>query len=332
MQFIDEAAIDVKAGDGGRGCVAFRREKYVPRGGPSGGDGGRGGDIVFVVDPGLSTLLDFRYRKRYQAERGEHGMGSDCYGKNGADLLVPVPPGTLIRDADTRELLIDLKTAGERFVAARGGAGGRGNIHFATSTNQAPRRAEPGIPGEERHLLLELKLLADVGLLGFPNVGKSTLISRCSRARPKIADYPFTTLLPNLGVVELSDMRSFVLADIPGLIEGAAEGKGLGTRFLRHVERTRVLLHLLELSADPGRDPLRDFDTLNAELRKHDPALAERPQIVALSKIDLPDATEAWPRLAKKFSARGITLHALSGVTGQGVAEALEEAWKHLRK
>jgi GTP-binding protein len=327
MQFIDEAKIQVKAGDGGDGCVAFRREKYMPKGGPSGGDGGHGGDITFVADGQLSTLLDFKYHQHYKAERGEHGMGSDCNGKNGEDLLLPVPVGTVIKDEDTREVLADLKEHGQRYVAAKGGKGGLGNMNFATSTNQAPRQFEPGGIGEERTLRLELKLLADVGLLGFPNVGKSTFISRVSRAKPKVADYPFTTLIPHLGVVQLSDQRSFVLADIPGLIEGAAEGAGLGTRFLKHVERTRVLIHLLEISPDDGREPERDFDIINAELRKHDPALAERPQIVALNKIDLPDVRDLYPEVRDRFKARGVELAAISAATGEGIAPLLERAW-----
>jgi GTP-binding protein len=330
MQFIDEAKIHVKAGDGGDGCVAFRREKYMPKGGPSGGDGGHGGDVIFMADGQLSTLLDFKYHQHYKAQRGEHGMGSDCNGKNGEDLLLPVPVGTVIKDEDSHEVLADLKEAGQRFVAAKGGKGGLGNMNFATSTNQAPRQFEPGGVGEERTLRLELKLLADVGLLGFPNVGKSTFISRCSRAKPKVADYPFTTLIPHLGVVQLSDMRSFVLADIPGLIEGAAEGAGLGTRFLKHVERTRVLIHLLEISPDDGREPERDFDIINAELRKHDPALAERPQIVALNKIDLPDVRDLYPEVRDRFKARGIELAAISAATGEGIAPLLERAWSLL--
>src|SRR5215831_4886239 len=248
MQFVDQAVIQVRAGDGGNGVVAFRREKFVPKGGPSGGDGGDGGSVVLVVDPGLSTLLDFRYRKEYRAPSGEPGANKDMYGRAGADLVLRVPPGTQVFDAATDQLLADLPSDGERFVVARGGRGGRGNIHFATSTDRAPRRAEPGTAGEERDLRLELKLLADVGLLGFPNVGKSSLIARVSAARPKIADYPFTTLVPNLGMVRLQGERSFVVADVPGLIEGAHRGAGLGDRFLRHLERTRVLIHLLDPS------------------------------------------------------------------------------------
>jgi GTP-binding protein len=330
MQFVDEVKIHVKAGDGGDGCIAFRREKYMPKGGPSGGDGGNGGSVVIEAHAQLTTLLDLRYQRRYKAARGEHGMGSDCYGKQGEDMIVRVPVGTTIRDELTGDLIADLTTPGARVIVARGGRGGRGNMHFATSTNQTPRHAEPGTPGEERELRVELKLLADAGLLGFPNVGKSTFISRVSRARPKIADYPFTTLVPHLGVVALSDGRSFVLADIPGLIEGASEGVGLGHRFLRHVERTRVLVHLLELSEDPTREPERDFDVINRELAKHDPALAERPQIVALNKIDLPDVRERFPELAERFARRGIALHGISAFSGEGVSQLLEQMWPHL--
>ena len=331
MHFIDECTVFVSGGHGGKGCIAFRREKYVPRGGPSGGDGGNGGSVVLVGEEGLLTLLDQRYQKRYCAEAGEHGMGSDMYGKAGPDWEVKVPLGTLVTDADTGVVLCDVTTHGQRFVAARGGTGGRGNIHFATSTNQTPREAEPGLPGQQRTLQLTLKLLADVGLLGFPNVGKSTFISSVSRAKPKIADYPFTTLHAHLGVVSLSGGRSFVLADIPGLIEGAAEGHGLGHRFLKHVERTRVLLHLIELSPveiEEERNPLKDFEVINGELRRYDADLQQRPQIVALSKIDLTETQAAYPILKQQFADRGIELHALSAVTGQGVGAVLEACWK----
>ena len=332
MQFIDEATIHVLGGHGGRGCIAFRREKFVPRGGPAGGDGGHGGSVILVADPQLGTLLDLRYQQRYEAPRGEHGGGRDKYGRSGEDRLVPVPLGTLVKDEATREVLADLATPGARFVAAKGGKGGRGNMHFATSTNQAPRHAEPGLPGEERRLRLELKLLADAGLLGFPNAGKSTFISRVSRARPKIADYPFTTLLPQLGVVGLSGDRSFVLADIPGLIEGAADGLGLGHRFLRHVERTRVLLHLVERSPDPDRDPLGDFDAINRELARYDEELARRPQVVALNKIDVTETREEYPALREAFAARGIELLAVSAATGEGIPVLLERLFAHVEQ
>jgi GTPase len=331
MQFIDECTIDVRAGAGGDGKVAFRREPNVPRGGPSGGDGGNGGSVILVADAQLGTLLDLRYQKHYKAKNGEPGFDRDKYGASAADVLVRVPVGTVVHDVDTDEVLCDLSTAEQRFVAAQGGKGGRGNIHFATSTYQAPTKAEPGEPGQERKLRLELKLLADAGLVGYPNAGKSTFISAVSRARPKIADYPFTTLVPNLGVVGLPGGRSFVLADIPGLIEGASEGHGLGHRFLRHVERTRVLLHLIEVSAEPGRDPLHDYDVINRELERYSPELAKRPQIVALSKLDLTETREAYESWRQKFAARGITLHAVSAATGEGVKELLEILWPIVR-
>jgi GTPase len=331
VQFIDEAIIEVKAGDGGNGSAAFRREDGVPRGGPSGGDGGDGGSVIFVADSHLASLLDFKYRRHYKAERGEDGRNKDQYGAAGADLAVKVPVGTLIFDADTGAQYADLAESGASFVAARGGTGGRGNIHFKTPWNQAPRTAEPGTPGEARKLRLELKLLADVGLLGFPNVGKSTFISRASRARPKIADYPFTTLVPNLGVVQLSDERQFVIADIPGLIEGASEGAGLGHQFLRHVERCRVLLHIIDATemVGPDRDPVVDFDTINTELERYAPDLATKPQVVALNKIDaLPPDKIATLRRA--FSEHGVELLTMSAATGEGVAVVLERLWAQL--
>ena len=330
MQFVDQAHVHVRGGRGGNGAVAFRREKFVPMGGPAGGDGGNGGSVVLVVDGGMSTLLDFRYKKEYQAPSGEAGASKDMYGRTGSDLILRVPPGTQVFDDSSGQLLCDMRTDGQVFVAAGGGKGGRGNIHFATATDRAPRKSEPGLPGEERALRLELKLLADVGLLGFPNVGKSSLIARISAARPKIADYPFTTLVPNLGMVRLSDERSFVVADVPGLIEGAHGGAGLGDRFLRHLERTRVLVHLLEVSPAPGRTPLRDFVTLSRELKLYDPELASRPQIVVLNKVDLPDVRKARARLARPFRARGIPLLAISAATGAGIPELLEAIWKLL--
>ncbi len=330
MHFIDEATIHVKAGDGGNGCVAFRREAHVPRGGPSGGDGGDGGSVVLVADPQLTTLLDYKYRRHYKAERGQDGRNKDQYGKGGVELVLRVPVGTVVHDADSGERLFDLDAPAARFVAARGGKGGQGNIHFATAWNRAPRVATSGTLGEERALRLELKLLADVGLLGFPNVGKSTFIARVSRARPKIADYPFTTLVPNLGVVDLGDERQLVVADIPGLVEGAAEGAGLGHRFLRHVERTRVLLHILDASplAGPDRDPVSDFDTLNRELTLYAPELAKRPQVVALNKADITEVRDRVDELSRAFAERGVRLFTLSAVTGDGVREALEELWR----
>jgi GTP-binding protein len=329
MHFLDEVKIYVKAGAGGNGAATFRTEPNVPRGGPNGGDGGNGGSVVLVGDEGLSTLLDLSYQQRYVAKAGVAGQGRDKYGRAGDDLLVPVPVGTMVYDEKSGELLADITTHQQRFIAAQGGKGGRGNIHFATSTYQAPTKAEDGTPGEERHLRLELKLLADVGLLGYPNVGKSTFISSVSRARPKIGDYPFTTLTPHLGVVGLSGNRSFVLADIPGLIEGASEGHGLGHRFLKHVERCRVLLHLVEVSHDPERDPIKDHDVINRELANYDPALAERPQVVALSKLDVSrDDFDHWKQ---EFASRGIALHAVSAATKEGVRELLEELWKRLK-
>jgi len=325
MNFVDEVEIELIAGDGGNGCVAFRREKFRPLGGPSGGDGGDGGDVVLVANPRLGTLMDLRYRKKVKAGRGENGRGKDQYGKSGDDEVLEVPVGTQVFDAETGALICDLDTPDTETVLAKGGRGGRGNIHFATPTDRAPRKAEPGTPGERVAVRLELKLLADVGLLGFPNVGKSTLIARISRARPKIADYPFTTLTPNLGVVSRDIDRSFVVADIPGLIEGAAEGHGLGHRFLKHVERCRVLLHLLALDPDPEREPLRDFDLVNAELRRFDPELAERPMLVALSKADLPDTREAEAALRAALAERGLgPLHVFSAVTGEGLDALLD--------
>ena len=325
MKFVDEVRIRVEAGDGGRGCVAFRREKYEPRGGPSGGDGGNGGDVVFVVDPGLGTLLDLSYPQRLRAGRGEHGRGKQQYGARGADLELRVPPGTAVHDAETGELLADLRAPGARTIVARGGRGGRGNMHFATSTHRAPRHAEPGTAGEQRELRLELRVLADAGLLGFPNVGKSTLIRAVSAARPRVADYPFTTLVPHLGVVRVGEEESFVLADVPGLIEGAHAGHGLGTRFLRHLSRTAVLVHLLDVSGVEGRDPMADFDAINRELALASPALAAKPQLVVASKLDLAETRDRLPAVRAAFAARGITLLAVSGASGDGTRELVYE-------
>jgi len=325
VKFVDQVSIQVKAGDGGDGAVAFRREKFVERGGPSGGDGGNGGSVVFEADTGLTTLLDYRYQQHHRARNGQHGMGSDMNGASAEDLVLRLPVGTLIRDQDSGELLADLAEPGARAVVARGGRGGLGNMNFATSTRQTPRFAQDGKPGEERRLVLELKLLADVGLLGFPNAGKSTLISRVSRARPKIADYPFTTLVPNLGVVPYKDGTSFVMADIPGIIEGAAEGAGLGHQFLRHVERCRVLVHLVDLSA-PGEDraPLRDLDVLDHELARYSPELAKKPQIVAANKLDLPDARARLPGFEAALATRGMPVFPISAATGEGVGALLD--------
>jgi GTPase len=329
VRFIDECEIRVEAGNGGNGAVAFRREKYVPFGGPSGGDGGRGGDVVFVAAGGLGTLHDLTHQSILRADHGQNGMGKDCYGRAGRDLEVRVPVGTVVYDRATKEKLCELTSAGERAVVAHGGKGGRGNMHFATPTDRAPRRADPGEPGERRELYLELKVMADVGLLGFPNVGKSTFISSVSRARPKVADYPFTTLVPHLGVVALGDSRSgdgrsFVLADIPGLIPGASSGHGLGMRFLRHLERTRVLLHLITLTVDePDRAPLSDYRALRHELSEFNAELAGLPEVVALTKADLPDVREAYPELRASFAEIGVELHLVSAVSHDGVRELL---------
>jgi GTP-binding protein len=325
--FIDQARISVRGGDGGSGAVAWRREKFVPKGGPAGGDGGDGGSVILEVDEGLSTLLDFRYRHEHRAQAGERGGNKDMYGKAGQDIVLRVPGGTMVYDDGDGRLLADLRVHGERFVAARGGKGGRGNIHFATPTDQAPRKFEPGRPGQERVVRLELKLLADVGLVGFPNVGKSSFIARVSAARPKIADYPFTTLVPNLGVVGLSGERSLVLADVPGLIAGAHQGAGLGHQFLRHLERTRVLVHILEVSEIPGRTPLRDYLALRRELELYDADLARRGEIVVINKVDLPATRQRLPALKKLFARRGIKLRPISAATGEGLPEVLEAAY-----
>jgi GTP-binding protein len=331
VKFVDSCEVKVLAGAGGNGCVAFRREKYVPHGGPAGGDGGKGGDVVFVGDEGKTTLFDVALTHRLAAERGEHGRGKDQYGKAGADLVVRVPVGTQGFEVATGAPLFDVDAADKRVVVARGGRGGRGNIHFATPYDRAPRRAEPGEPGEEKDVRLELKILADAGLLGFPNVGKSTFIRAVSRARPTVADYPFTTLVPHLGVVSVDAEASFVLADIPGLIPGAAEGAGLGARFLKHVERTRVLLHLVTVDPGEGRDPVRDFDILCGELAKFEPRLASRPQIVAMSKADLPEVREAFERTRPDFAARGVALRLVSAATGEGVRELLMELYTQIQ-
>jgi GTP-binding protein len=321
MKFVDSCEVKVVGGKGGNGCIAFRREKFVPFGGPAGGDGGRGGDVIFAADPGLSTLLDVTHSRMLKAEDGENGMGKDCYGKAGKDLVVRVPVGTQVIDQETGALLFDLDKANEKTVIGHGGKGGRGNIHFATAHDRAPRRAEPGDEGVERKLRLELKVMADVGLLGFPNVGKSTFIRAVSHARPKVADYPFTTLVPHLGVVSIGEEASFVMADIPGLIAGAAEGAGLGVQFLKHVERTRCLLHLVTLDPSEGRDPLEDWKVLNAEMKKFDPELAKRPQIVAMSKADMPEVREAYAKMKPLFKKKKVDLHLVSAATGEGVRE-----------
>jgi GTP-binding protein len=323
--FIDEARILVKAGDGGNGCLAFRREKYVPRGGPGGGDGGRGGDVVLVSTEHQNTLLQFRFNPEHKAERGRHGEGSNRTGAEGGSLDVQVPVGTVVYDESTGERLYDFTQPGERFTVARGGKGGKGNARFATSTHQAPTEHEPGRPGDEKRLRLELKLLADVGLVGFPNAGKSTLIARISAARPKIADYPFTTLEPNLGVVQFDDFRSFVVADIPGLIEGAHLGHGLGIQFLRHIERTRLLAHLVDVSDSSGRDPVHDFETVMQELASFSDDLVRKPMIIVATKMDVAQDPERMARLRKLAAERGLPCFEISSVTGQGI-EALKFA------
>jgi GTPase len=319
--FIDEVRILVKAGDGGNGCLAFRREKYVPRGGPSGGDGGRGGDIYLVSTEHQNTLIQFRFNPEHKAQRGRHGEGSDCTGAEGHSIDLQVPVGTVVYDEASGERLHDFTTPGERFLVARGGRGGKGNARFATSTHQAPTEHEPGKPGQERRLRLELKLLADVGLVGFPNAGKSTLISRISAARPKIADYPFTTLEPQLGVVSLDDYRSFVVADIPGLIEGAHLGHGLGMQFLRHIERTRLLAHLVDVSEASGREPAHDFETVMAELASFSEDLAAKPMIVVATKMDAAQDPARVESLRRVAADRGLAFFEISSVTGQGLDE-----------
>lgn len=323
MHFVDEVSVKAIAGNGGDGASAWRREKFMPLGGPSGGDGGKGGDIIFEAHERYTTLLDLRYRRFIKAQSGENGRGKDQYGKGGDDLLVQVPPGTQVYDAETGELFADLEQHGARAIVAKGGRGGRGNIHFVTSVNQSPNYAEKGDPGEQRLLRLELKLLADVGLLGYPNVGKSTFIAAVSRARPKIADYPFTTLVPNLGVVSLGDDRNFVIADIPGIIEGASQGQGLGLQFLRHVERTRVLLHILTWDPDPARGLVRDFDALMAELRNFDPELAERPMIVGISKMDLEETRALEEEARSELESRGLEVFSFSAATNEGTEAVL---------
>ncbi len=325
MKFIDEAKIYVKAGDGGRGCVSFRREKYVPKGGPDGGDGGRGGDVVIRASLSRRTLLDFKFRQHHVAGHGGHGEGSKRTGKDARDVELAVPVGTLVRDAGSGKVLADLTADGAVFVAAKGGRGGRGNARFATATRQTPRFAQPGIPGEERWITLELKLLADVGIVGLPNVGKSTFIARVSAARPKIADYPFTTLVPHLGVVPYGDNQSFVIADIPGLIAGAHAGHGMGTQFLRHIERTSALLHLIDISGESSAGAWHDYEVINRELELFNPEMLQKRQVVAVSKLDLPTTRERVKKEIDTFARKGIKLLSFSAATGEGVPEVLRE-------
>jgi len=339
--FVDEVDIQIHAGDGGNGCMAFRREMRVPRGGPNGGDGGRGGSIYLIASAHHNTLISYRFHPEFHADRGQHGLGSKCTGRDGEDLELPVPPGTAVYETSGEEpfLIADLKQIGDRVLVARGGRGGRGNAAFATSTNRAPRRTEPGHPGEQRTLRLRLKLLADVGLVGFPNTGKSTIISRISSAKPKIADYPFTTLTPNLGVVQLSDDRSFVVADVPGLIEGAHEGHGLGTRFLAHLERTKVLVHVIDVSDASGRDPVRDFEVICDELQRFSGtgdervvALASKPRFVVANKMDVLQDPTRLQQLREYLEERDIPLITVSAASGQGISDLTEAMWREVAR
>ncbi|MBI5049993.1 MAG: GTPase ObgE [Nitrospirae bacterium] len=323
MQFVDRVKIYVKAGDGGRGCVSFRREKYVPRGGPNGGDGGRGGHIIFRASKDINTLLDIKYQQHYRAEKGQHGMGKDMHGKNGKDMFIPVPVGTLVKDALTEEILTDLVKEGQEFLAVKGGRGGLGNTHFKAPTRQAPKFAQPGEHGEERTLNLELKLLADVGLIGLPNAGKSTLISVVSSAKPKIADYPFTTLVPVLGVVRAGRSKGFVIADIPGMIEGAHKGTGLGFQFLRHVERTSILLHLVDISEGAEGDPVRNLEKINQELKLYSPLLLGKPQAVVGTKTDIIGNGKKLDKLARYCKRKKYDFFPVCAVTGEGIKKLI---------
>ena len=323
--FADSARIIIKSGKGGDGHVSFRREKYVPNGGPAGGDGGKGGDVIFQVDEGLNTLTDFRHRRKYAAENGEEGRKRNCHGKNGADIIVKVPAGTIIRDAETDKVIADMSGDNTRQIILRGGRGGKGNQNYATATMQAPKYAQPGQPGIELEVRLELKVIADVGLVGFPNVGKSTLLSRVTNAQPKIANYHFTTLNPNLGVVDLDEGQGFVIADIPGLIEGASEGIGLGHEFLKHIERTKVMIHMVDAASTEGRDPIADIYAINKELEAYNPELAKKPQVIAANKIDAIYAGDEDPveKLRQEFEPQGIRVFAISAVSGKGLKELL---------
>ncbi len=321
--FIDSVKVFIKSGKGGNGIVSFHREKYKPSGGPDGGDGGNGGDVVFEVDEGITTLADFRYKKHYKAESGQDGGACNCSGRSGEDLIVKVPPGTLVKDEASGRILADLKRNGDKAVMAKGGKGGKGNQHFATSTRQIPNFAKSGDAGEERWIILELKLIADVGLIGYPNVGKSTILSIVSAAKPKIADYHFTTIDPNLGVVDLGEAGSFVIADIPGLIEGAHEGIGLGHKFLKHIERTKLLIHVVDISAAEGREPIKDFEVINDELKKYNAVLSQKPQIIAANKMDIPGASENLKKLTEAVVPDGYKIFPISAATGEGVRELM---------
>lgn len=330
MKFIDEVTLFASSGHGGAGCVAFRHEKFIEFGGPSGGDGGRGGDVIFVATSGLSTLLELRHRPHQKAEKGHNGQGKNRHGAAGEDLVIKVPVGTVIMDVDTGEQMADMTDEGLRVVLLKGGRGGQGNARFATATNKAPKFAQPGEPGEERKLRLELKLMADVGLLGLPNAGKSSLISKISAARPKIADYPFTTMVPSLGVVEYKNYRSFVVADIPGIIEGASTGAGLGHRFLKHLERSGMLLHLVDISWMPDRDPLAEYEAVNRELALFSTELANKEQAVVITKTDLPQTREKLSEITAWFESRGIMVFPISSVTGEGIERLLDEIARRL--
>lgn len=330
--FIDKAKIFIKAGKGGNGAISFRREKYIAAGGPDGGDGGKGGNVVFRVELGMTTLMDFKYKRKYAAQNGEDGMRRRRKGKSGEDIIIKVPQGTIVRDAESNRIIADLSTPGKDYILAKGGNGGWGNDHFATAVRQTPNFAKNGQPGDEREIILELKLLADVGLVGFPNVGKSTILSRTTKADPKIANYHFTTLEPNLGVVDLGDHRSFVLADIPGIIEGASEGVGLGHEFLRHIERTRILIHVVDVSSVEGRNPVEDFDIINSELSKYDMALEERPQIIAANKTDIVQDEAVYEEFMDEMTSRGYTVYPISAATGKGVDELMQKVYEELSK
>jgi GTP-binding protein len=332
---IDNVKITVKSGDGGNGCVSFRREKFVPRGGPNGGDGGKGGDLIFLADNSLATLIDFRYKRIYKAENGKHGSGGDKTGRNGEDLIIRVPCGSIIKDADANIILADLVNDGDTFIAAKGGKGGRGNAHFATSTNQTPRNAEPGVKGKEIVIEIELKLIADVGLVGLPNAGKSTLISKISAAKPKIADYPFTTIQPNLGIVRYKEFNSFVVADIPGLIEGAHLGKGLGIRFLKHIERTKVLLFLIDSTLLPGKENKKeDYEILRNELELYDKNLLEKPQMICFSKVDALSDEQKKELKKIKFGnpKKRIPVIQISAVSGENLPKLIDELWYKIKE